>query len=178
MLQLEVLNKLGGSTKIKIGAKDGSACFYCGTVSDLTENFSNYSDRVRKECEKRLKNSETDYKRFIGKDPGSREAYFASKVRQPDFDREAPLGEDYIRFLISVGHEADIRYKSYLQRKTDRKKYIPLRQREVISCFKNEVYADADVTCIVIEGKEHGKYWVYGDAGEKHLAFYSGGGSV
>ena len=65
-----------------------------------------------------------------------------------------------------------------MERKTDRDNYIPFRNREVVRAFEADKIADEGVFCIVIEGKEQGRFWLHKEGGENHLAFYHGNGDI
>ena len=48
MTLYKLLSEMDNDKKIKIGAVDGSSYFYVGTVGDILDNFSYYSDRLRR----------------------------------------------------------------------------------------------------------------------------------
>ena len=160
---------------LKVGARDGTNYFYCGTASDLKKNL----DKVSRECYQNFKilaeNSalslEADVRRFphlpnrissetmlLGEwvcEVKSLAESLESSVRWLDFLADCGRWQEKVRDRRRTAKNARDRFRQF----------IPLNKRGVVDAFYADPAADADrPSVLIISGYEVGEWWTMEDS--------------
>lgn len=159
---------LNSDTRIKVGAKDGSAFFYVGTAGDFLENLEAYNSECEGETIRKYRNAKKEYERYASGDPGSIEAFIRLQSR-----RETPVitFDGYLEFLRQYFHQLEVRRSVLRTRTADKENYKHLRNRGLVEAYKADPVADPDCDMILITtGVEYGGYWLTSEV-QKPIAF-------
>lgn len=169
----EFLEELDASTKIKIGAENGSSFFYVGVVEDLLNNLSQYDEKDHKHYDDRVNNVERRLQVALNKDTSysgfAKRQYndWKNKKRKPIFDVDS-----YNVFLKKHSESIQKLFESLVKEKTIRFERKKLGVREVINTFVADTNVEP-VMCIVIiiEGDECGVFWDTNESPNSQMSF-------
>ena len=136
-------------TAIKLGSKDGSGFFYCGTIRDLMNKCGTYDEilynreaHLIKRCQERIRQMEN------GPVP--------EHMDKDQFDAELERRRARLAWL-----------------QESHKNYIHLADREVIQDYDATGF-DEGAIIVIIEGYENGAYWTL-DEVKTPMSFARGG---
>lgn len=157
---IDELARLSGETKIKVGAK--SSYFFCGTVNELCKKLEEYNEAMRTLAMRNAVRAELQKKRLFDKPP-SLTRYATKECEKPD---PKPSLEDWNKKLENWFNDCVEAELECRKTKVYYDNFVELPDRGVANIYKADKAVDEDVTIIVIEGNELGKFWTFGEAGE------------
>lgn len=172
----EALAVLYDSDKpIKIGAKDGTAFFYAGSVQGAAASIDEISAEQYKRFEDTRANAQTRLRRAAANFPHMTEKMKAASVGQMVYRIKADAEklsatEKYLRFLVDVGSYADnvLTLRSYVRTAKELlDRFKPMRERKVVEAFYADPVADAARPLVImIDGFEYGQFWTMDEVDE------------
>lgn len=181
----EELNKLDGSTRVKIGSFDGSSYFYCGTVGEFREKIDEYSEQARQFFADGFNKAADRFEEMKTRFPEYPQKYLHDLDISVDEWLSslmvgvcnADMSPDHIKAL---GLKRFIEDVSKWMAMTDQKrkagdaaamylaKFKPFGERYIMDIFFSSVDEDRDdVLVIKVEGYECGAYWSLDEAKNK-----------
>lgn len=167
-------------TPLKVGAKYGTAFFYCGTVGDFEKHIDEISDKEYKKICKAYEHTKSELEGVVRRFPRIRNripdyklsltAWIeAAKGYAKDFDEYYTNGT--LDFLCDCGKWAQkVKDNRYTLENAEKKVqgFMPLRTRGVMEAFYTAPAADSACPLVlIISGYEIGDYWTVEESNEK-----------
>lgn len=154
---------------LKVGAKNGSGFFYCGTVGDFLENMEDNSDLLRKHAISILQAAKRRLNQRISNPPTidrfTREQLRGDGNPNLTFQNYRFYVEHWFSGVYGLKQAADNHEQRY-------DAFKPLDKRDVVEVRESLAAADPGVTALIIEGYELGRYWTMDEAaGKSYIAF-------
>ncbi len=160
---------------VKIGAKDGIAFFYAGSVNVAAgcideisaEQYKHFEDAKNK-AQTRLRRAASNFPHMTAKMQAESVGAFVYRIKA-DAEKMSAT-EKYLRFLVDVGSYADnvLTLRSYVKTAKERiDAFKPMRERKVLEAFYADPVADAErPLVIIIDGNEAGQIWTMDEVDE------------
>lgn len=165
----EILVNYNSEKKLKVGAENGSAFFYCGTVGDFIANITDYSLLCKQNALDTFERAKSrlDYR---VKNPPTVETFVQSEMKN---DKKDFSMDNFFRYVQHYFKSLDRLINSLENAKSKLEKFKPLTEREVVEIREADPVADQDVTIAIITGYEAGSYWTAKEAWNKSISFSS-----
>lgn len=154
-----VLKNYDKDLSLKVGAKDGTAFFYVGTVGDFLENMDVYDSVMRNRTVRIQIRAERAYENEIRNAP-TLEGYARECIK-----KEEPLiYSDYRASIEDWFMRVTQKHNTALKKKAAAANYRKLSGREVKEYEMCDKTIDDNCLRVVIEGYETGAYWCLEEA--------------
>ena len=169
----DFMNQADATKKIKIGATEGSAFFFVGTVEEFLTNIdaiekddlaylnakaSNTATQIEKD---KWKCNRTAFNDHIDRCKRNAEAAHRPYIE----DRSDKAYERYLKALERKIKKANGKLKQ-LNEFLDPENYQPILEREVADIFPASDVVDTNTTVIITFGFEVGRYWTFNERGD------------
>jgi hypothetical protein len=165
----EILVNYNSEKKLKVGAENGSAFFYCGTVGDFIANITDYSLLCKQNALDTFERAKSrlDYR---VKNPPTVETFVQSEMKN---DKKDFSMDNFFRYIQHYFKSIDRLINSLENAKIKLEKFKPLSERETIEIREADPIADQNATIMIITGYEVGSYWTVEEAGNRKSISFS-----
>ena len=146
----QALENMSPNQKVKIGAKQGTGWFYCGTAKRFLDNVTEYDAEIRNK-----------WTAIVAK-------AWHNLERAMEQRRGLVAIDDIRRWAKNIVQKCD-RIDTVTR---TAKSYTPIDEREVLSIREADKTIDEDTVNIMIAGHEYGAFWCFDEAkrAKKHLS--------
>lgn len=143
----------GEEMNVKIGAKDGSAFFYCGTLTRLKYSFDIIDDNLQNWYMQRVEDTKAKLQRALNRE-WSPSVYASCRYR-----RSGTVGtyEEYMKAVQAYFAELEKIRREHISAKEKCQNREPLYLRTIYEFYPS--IDEPNTTIIIITGDEPGKYW-------------------
>lgn len=144
--------------KVKVGAEDGNAFFFCGETKTLAENLPFVNKRIKRSTEKAFKRAMARAKSEITNPDASLSGYLKKCARSADaIENMNPTMEGYMEYLEGCMNSAVKAAKAVVPHREKDENCSPLNDRIIKNAYKS--ITDDATTIVLVEGGENGWFW-------------------
>lgn len=144
--------------KVKVGAENGNAFFFCGETKVLAENLGFVNKRIKRSTEKAFKRAMARAKAEITNPDASLVGYLKKCARSADsIENMNPTMEGYMEYIKEHMNSAVKAAKAVVPHREKNESCEPLDKRIIKDAYKS--ITDDSTTIILVEGSENGWFW-------------------
>ena len=155
MKTLEALKDYDTDMKLKIGS--AQCYFYVGTVGDIVKNHEMRDDKMRSLLHgvTRVNRGRLTSRLNV---PPTWSEFIREEMKRDRYERDFSRAR-YDEYVDEWMKQTMVFIKAIDKSVEDEESYIPIANRTVKECGMADDAVEDDCVRMIVEGREHGKYW-------------------